>query len=201
MLGPPDLRTETLATDIPLITDNNPRRQLAHMAARFYSAQPRIAAAVTGTNGKTSVAYFAQQFWNALGHPAASVGTLGISGPGLVSGPSLTTPDPIELHRTLTSLKQQGIDYLALEASSHGLEQYRLDGVRLQSAAFTNLTRDHLDYHGDMKSYWAAKRRLFTDLLPPDGTVVINAEAPEYELLRGIADDRRQSYRHNLRSA
>ncbi|MCG8548062.1 MAG: Mur ligase domain-containing protein, partial [Alphaproteobacteria bacterium] len=119
VLGPPDLRHETLATEIPVITDNNPRRQLARMAARFYSAQPSHIAAVTGTNGKTSVAYFTQQFLNALGHPAAAMGTLGVTGPGLTSGPSLTTPDPVELHRTLASLKQQGIDHLALEASSH----------------------------------------------------------------------------------
>ena len=192
VLGPPDLRHDTLANEIAVITDSNPRRQLAHMAARFYSAQPRRIAAVTGTNGKTSVAYFAQQFWNALDQPAASLGTLGVHGPGLGGSAGLTTPDPVALHRTLASLRQQGIDRLALEASSHGLEQYRLDGVRFEAAAFTNLTRDHLDYHGSMERYRAAKRRLFTELLPDSGAVVLNMESPEFDGLRGIAEDRRQ---------
>jgi UDP-N-acetylmuramoyl-L-alanyl-D-glutamate--2,6-diaminopimelate ligase len=192
VLGPPDLRHDTLTTDIPIITDPNPRRQLARMAARFYSAQPKTIAAVTGTNGKTSVAFFTQQFWNALRHPAASLGTLGLRGPGLGGGASLTTPDPIELHRVLASLKQQGIDHLAMEASSHGLSQFRLDGVRVRAAAFTNLTRDHLDYHGDMERYRAAKRRLFGELLPERGIAVLNAESPEFAALRGIAEDRNQ---------
>lgn len=192
VLGPPDLQHDTLATDLPVITDANPRRQLARMAARFYSAQPRTIAAITGTNGKTSVAYFTQQLWNALNHPAAAMGTLGVRGPGLNGGPSLTTPDPVELHRVLASLKQQGIDHLAMEASSHGLSQYRLDGVVIRAAAFTNLTRDHLDYHGDMEHYRAAKRRLFGELLPKDGIAVLNAESPEFDALRGIVEDRGQ---------
>lgn len=192
VLGPPNLRQDTRATDVAVITDSNPRRQLARMAARFYSAQPRTVAAVTGTNGKTSVANFTQQFWTRLGYPAASLGTLGVRGPNLKGGPSLTTPDPVELHRTLSSLRQQGVNHLALEASSHGLEQYRLDGVQVTAAAFTNLTRDHLDYHGTMDKYRAAKRRLFIELLRDDGVAVLNAESPEYEGLRGIAEDRRQ---------
>jgi len=191
VLGPPDLQHDTLATELPIITDPNPRRQLARMAARFYSAQPRTIAAITGTNGKTSVTFFAQQLWNALGQPAASLGTLGMRGPGLTGGPSLTTPDPIELHRMLASLTQQGIDHLAMEASSHGLAQYRLDGVRLAAAAFTNLTRDHLDYHGDMAHYRAAKQRLFRELLPESGVAVLNAESAEFAALRGIAEDRK----------
>lgn len=192
VLGPPDLLHDTLATDIPVITDPNPRRQLARMAARFYSAQPRTIAAVTGTNGKTSVAYFTQQLWNALKHPAASLGTLGVRGPGLAGGASLTTPDPIELHRVLASLKQQGIDHLAMEASSHGLSQFRLDGVQVRAAAFTNLTRDHLDYHGNMERYRAAKRRLFSELLPERGIAILNAESPDFGALRGVAEDRNQ---------
>jgi len=192
VLTAPDLQHDTLATDIPVITDPNPRRQLARMAARFYSAQPSTIAAVTGTNGKTSVAYFTQQLWNGLKHPAVALGTLGLRGPGFSGGGSLTTPDPVELHRILASLKQQGIDHLAMEASSHGLSQYRLDGVRLRVAAFTNLTRDHLDYHGDMAHYRAAKRRLFGELLPERGIAVLNAESPEFEGLRGIAEDRDQ---------
>ena len=190
VLGPPDLQQETLARDLPVITDPNPRRQLARMAARFYSAQPSTVAAITGTNGKTSVAFFTQQLWNGAGQPAASLGTLGVRGPGLSGGPSLTTPDPIELHRMLASLKQQGIDHLAMEASSHGLAQFRLDGVRISVGAFTNLTRDHLDYHGNMENYRAAKRRLFTELLPKGSIAVLNADSPEFNGLRGIADDR-----------
>jgi UDP-N-acetylmuramoyl-L-alanyl-D-glutamate--2,6-diaminopimelate ligase len=192
VLGPPDLQHDTLATELPIITDPNPRRQLARMAARFYSAQPRTIAAVTGTNGKTSVTFFAQQLWNALGQPAASLGTLGLRGRDFAGGPSLTTPDPIELHRMLASLKQQGIEHLAMEASSHGLAQYRLDGVQLAAAAFTNLTRDHLDYHGDMDHYRTAKQRLFGELLPEGGVAVLNADSPEFAALRGIAEDRRQ---------
>jgi len=201
VLGPPDLQHDTLAMDVPVITDPNPRRQLARMAARFYSAQPQTIAAVTGTNGKTSVAFFTHQLWNALKHPAAAMGTLGVRGPGLTGGANLTTPDPIELHRVLASLKQQGIDHLAMEASSHGLSQFRLDGVRIRAAAFTNLTRDHLDYHGDMDRYRAAKRRLFCELLPERGISVLNAESPEFEALRGIAEDRdQQVISYGLRS-
>jgi len=192
VLGPPDLQHDTLATELPVITDSNPRRQLARMAARFYAAQPRTIAAVTGTNGKTSVAFFTQQLWNGLDRPAAALGTLGIRGPGLSGGPSLTTPDPIELHRALASLAQQGIDHLAMEASSHGLSQFRLDGVRICVAAFTNLTRDHLDYHGDMDRYRAAKRRLFSELLPEGGVAVLNAESSEFDALCGVAEDRGQ---------
>lgn len=201
VLGPPDLQQETLATDLPVITDPNPRRQLARMAARFYSAQPSTVAAITGTNGKTSVAFFTQQLWNGAGQAAASLGTLGMHGPGLCGGPSLTTPDPVELHRMLASLKQQGIDHLAMEASSHGLAQFRLDGVRITVGAFTNLTRDHLDYHGSMENYRAAKRRLFAELLPKGSIAVLNADSPEFDGLRGIAEDRElQVVTYGLRS-
>lgn len=164
---------------VPLITDANPRRRLAHMAARFYGRQPATVAAITGTSGKTSVASFTRQIWERLGHQSASLGTLGLV-PAQPGAPkSLTTPDPVELHRCLADLAQGGIDHLALEASSHGLDQYRLDGVTIAAAAYTNLSRDHLDYHPDMESYRAAKLRLFVEMVQPDGAAVINADDPE----------------------
>ena len=190
VLGPPDLQHNRLAPEIPIITDANPRRALARMAARFFGLQPKTVVAVTGTNGKTSVACFTQQLWRRLGHTAASLGTLGIQAPGMDAGPSLTTPDPVELQRLLAQLAAKGVDHLALEASSHGLDQYRLDGVVFEAAAFTNLTRDHLDYHGNLDAYRAAKSRLFAELLPPGATAVLNADSPEYDLLRQIAQNR-----------
>ena len=165
---------------VAIVVDANPPRRLAHLAARFYHRQPRIVAAVTGTNGKTSVAHFAREIWQALGHPAASLGTLGLVSPTGRRPGALTTPDPVGLHRDLAELAAQGIEHVALEASSHGLAQFRLDGVKMAAAAFTNLTRDHLDYHGDMASYRSAKERLFTDLLMAEGPAVLNADSPEF---------------------
>jgi UDP-N-acetylmuramoyl-L-alanyl-D-glutamate--2,6-diaminopimelate ligase len=171
---------------VALIEDENPRRRLALMAARFYGRQPRTIAAVTGTSGKTSVASFTRQLWALMGHRAASVGTLGIVTPEGTRYGALTTPDPVLLHRDLAMLADEGIDHLAVEASSHGLEQYRLDGLKLSAAAFTNLTRDHLDYHPTMAAYFKAKRRLFCSLLPAGGTAVLNEDVPEYEALRDL---------------
>jgi UDP-N-acetylmuramoyl-L-alanyl-D-glutamate--2,6-diaminopimelate ligase len=161
---------------VPVLTSPEPRRALALMAARLYPAQPATTVAVTGTSGKTSVAEFTRQIFGALGHQAASLGTIGLVKPaGSVYG-GLTTPDPVGLHRMLSELAGEGITHLAFEASSHGLDQYRLDGVRLKAAAFTNLGRDHLDYHPTMEAYLAAKLRLFTESLPPDGVAVVNAD-------------------------
>jgi len=178
---------------VHVIFDANPRRRLARMAARFYAPQPETLVAVTGTNGKTSVTVFARQIWQALGHRAASLGTIGIVGPGFEHPGSLTTPDPVSLHRELNILARSGIDHVALEASSHGLDQFRLDGLELVAAAFTNLTRDHLDYHPDMAAYLAAKARLFTELLPPDGTAVLNADSPEAMQLAQLCRQRGQT--------
>ncbi len=164
------------APPVTIVGDPNPRRRIARMAARFYRPQPETVAAVTGTNGKTSVAVFTRQLWQGLGWPAASLGTIGIVAPGYSRPGSLTTPDPITLHSELNALAQGGVDHVAIEASSHGLDQYRLDGLKPKAAAFTNLTRDHLDYHHDMAAYRAAKTRLFTDLLPKDGAAVINLD-------------------------
>lgn len=166
---------------VPLLRAAEPRRELALMAARFFGVQPETAVAVTGTSGKTSVADFTRQIFTTLGHKAASVGTIGIvKSDGSTYG-SLTTPDPVTLHRTLAELAAEGITHLAFEASSHGLDQHRLDGVRLKAAAFTNLGRDHLDYHPTMDAYLAAKLRLFTELLPPDGIAVVNADGARSE--------------------
>jgi UDP-N-acetylmuramoyl-L-alanyl-D-glutamate--2,6-diaminopimelate ligase len=165
-------------TDAALITDDNPRRRFAQAAAHFFAPQPKTVVAITGTNGKTSVANFARQIWAALGLRAASLGTLGIAAPGRSVAGSLTTPDPVDLHRSLAELAKDGVTHAAMEASSHGLDQFRLDGVSIAAAAFTNLTHDHLDYHGDMGAYWNAKRRLFTEVMPPRRVAVINADSP-----------------------
>ncbi len=173
----------------PLLTAADPRAALARLAAAFHGAQPAVVVAVTGTNGKTSTVDFLRQLWTMAGVRAASLGTLGLVAEGFPTGPSLTTPDPVALHATLAALAGAGITAAAMEASSHGLDQRRLDGVRLAAAGFTNLTRDHLDYHGDMAAYRAAKLRLFEALLPPGATAVANAdmEAASLDALRAAA--------------
>jgi len=173
-----------------VITDSNPRRRLALMAARFFGQQPRTTVAVTGTNGKTSTARFAAQIWTACGKRAGSIGTLGIEGPeGQLSG-SLTTPDPISLHESLRRLVDADCDHVAIEASSHGLAQYRLDGVEIRAAAFTNLGRDHMDYHATERDYFAAKLRLFSEVLRRDGTAVLNADSSWLPALRAACESR-----------
>ena len=178
VLAPEGTELPATAETVALITDPNPRRRLALLAANFFERQPATAVTVTGTNGKTSVASFTIQIWQALGRDAASLGTLGLQPPRPDAPASLTTPDPVELHRCLASLARDRVDHVVLEASSHGLDQYRLDGIRVSAAAFTNLTRDHLDYHGTMEAYLAAKLRLFTELLQADGTAVVNIDDP-----------------------
>ena len=159
-----------------IIQVKNARRALALAAAKFYPRQPKIIAAVTGTSGKTSVAAFLRQIWASLGERAASIGTVGVVSPkGEIYG-SLTTPDPVDLHRTLDELAGEGVTHLALEASSHGLDQHRLDGVRIAAGAFTNLSRDHMDYHPTIEDYLAAKMRLFSDLVVDGGTAVIDVD-------------------------
>lgn len=161
---------------IPLLEASNPRRALALMAARFYPAQPGTIVAVTGTSGKSSVADFTRQIFAACGHAAASLGTIGVVKPGGAVYGSLTTPDPVSLHQTLNDLAEEGVTHLAFEASSHGLDQHRLDGVRLTAAAFTNLGRDHMDYHASVDEYLAAKMRLFSELMRPGQPAVINTD-------------------------
>lgn len=172
---------ESIPHSIAFVKVPNARRALALAAALLHPRQPATIAAVTGTSGKTSVAAFARQIWQALGHPAASVGTVGVVSPhGEVYG-SLTTPDPVDLHQTLDALARQGITHLAIEASSHGLDQYRLDGVRITVGGFTNLSRDHLDYHATVEAYRSAKLRLFRELLPAGAGAVIAADQVEAE--------------------
>jgi UDP-N-acetylmuramoyl-L-alanyl-D-glutamate--2,6-diaminopimelate ligase len=154
----------------------NARRALALAAAKFYPRQPKTIAAVTGTSGKTSVAAFTRQIWSALGLSAASIGTVGIVSPrGEIYG-SLTTPDPVELHRSIDALAGDGVTHLAIEASSHGLDQFRLDGLRIAAGGFTNITRDHLDYHQTFEAYLAAKLRLFEALLDRGAAAVIDVD-------------------------
>jgi UDP-N-acetylmuramoyl-L-alanyl-D-glutamate--2,6-diaminopimelate ligase len=190
VLAPSDVTEKHVSPGISLITADNPRRSLARIAAAFYSNKPNTITAVTGTNGKTSVASFARQIWNVMGQKAASMGTLGLVGLGLEASGGLTTPDTVELHRQLYVMAEAGFQDVVLEASSHGLDQFRLEGVPIRAAAFTNLTHDHLDYHGSMKKYRAAKMRLFHDLLIPGGTMVINAGMPEYPTLMQLARER-----------
>jgi len=181
---PPEERSR-----VCILTDVNPHRRLPLLAARFHGRQPRTIAAVTGTNGKTSVVHFTREIWTALGHPAASLGTLGLVTTAERRPGALTTPDPVALHRDLARLAKQGIDHVAVEASSHGLHQFRLDGLSVAAAAFTNLTRDHLDYHGDMANYRAAKDRLFTALLMPGGSAVLNRDSGEFARLEALCRD------------
>ena len=161
---------------VPFIVTPNPRLALARAAARFYPRQPATIAAVTGTSGKTSVAAFTRQIWQRLGHASASIGTIGLVSPKRTVYGSLTTPDPIALHRQLDEITGDGVTHLAFEASSHGLDQFRLDGVRVAAGGFTNLSRDHMDYHPDVAHYLAAKLRLFRDLVTPGGAAVISAD-------------------------
>lgn len=170
-----------------LIENENPRKALAKLAAKFYKLQPDVIAAVTGTSGKTSTASFTQQLWHLFGiTQCASIGTLGVRGPGLIRSGSLTTPDTISLHAELADLASAGITHLAMEASSHGLDQYRLDGVRITAAGYTNLSRDHLDYHANMDDYFIAKARLFSEILERSGIAVLNADDEYCEKLHAI---------------
>lgn len=182
ILTTPDVSVE----DIPVIEDVNPRHKYASLAARFYGNQPKKQIAVTGTNGKTSVADFTRQIWTYAGLKSASIGTVGVQSDVMTLPGGLTTPDPLKLHEILSELANNGVDHVALEASSHGLEQYRLDGVSLSAAAFTNLTRDHLDYHGNELNYFYAKARLFGDLLRPGATAVVNVNDKWGKVLEDI---------------
>lgn len=161
---------------VPVLVVSNPRRFLALAAARWAGRQPETMVAVTGTAGKTSVASFTRQIWAHAGHKAAQIGTTGVISPARNDYGSLTTPDPVSLHGLLSDLAEEGVTHAAMEASSHGIDQCRLDGVRLAAAAFTNLGRDHMDYHGTMDDYMAAKMRLFTTLLPKDAPAIVFAD-------------------------
>ena len=160
-----------------VVEDSDPRRRLALIASRFFGLQPKTAVAVTGTNGKTSVASFVRQLWAGQGFKAASLGTVGVVSPRGTEMLKHTTPDPIELHAILAGLAKDGVTHLALEASSHGLQQRRVDGVTLAAGAFTNITRDHLDYHASFEDYFAQKLRLFRELLPRGAGAVVDVDS------------------------
>ncbi|HTV31711.1 MAG TPA: UDP-N-acetylmuramoyl-L-alanyl-D-glutamate--2,6-diaminopimelate ligase [Methylocella sp.] len=168
------------------IAAKNVRAALAETAARFYPRQPDTIVAVTGTSGKTSVADFVRQIWTSLGVKAASLGTLGVTTPAGNETGALTTPDPVSLHKRLDGLAGQGVTHLSIEASSHGILQRRLDGVRLAAAAFTNLSRDHLDYHPTLEAYLAAKLELFERLMKPGQAAVIDADSDVAEKVIGV---------------
>ncbi|MEO6014953.1 MAG: UDP-N-acetylmuramoyl-L-alanyl-D-glutamate--2,6-diaminopimelate ligase [Devosia sp.] len=166
---------------MPVVVVEDVRRVYARAAARQFAPQPETIVGVTGTNGKSSIVSFVRQIWTACKIKAASVGTVGIeTAAGLIPG-ELTTPDALSLHRDLAKLRAQGIDHVAMEASSQGLDQRRVDGVPFSAVAFTNLSRDHLDYHADMDAYRDAKVRLFTDLIADGGAAIVNVDDPHYE--------------------
>ncbi len=175
---------------VPFIECDNPRRAYALMARRLHPLQPACMVAVTGTNGKSSVAVFLRRIWERAGLAAASVGTLGVQGCGQDIPGGLTSPDSLTLHRLLERLADAGCSHGVLEASSHGLDQRRLDGIDFTAAAFTNLTRDHLDYHGDEEAYFTAKSRLFSTLLPDGAPAVINADDAFGQRLAGLCRGR-----------
>lgn len=192
VLAPPGTAWPAGVPPRPLIEDARPRQRLAQFAYRLAGPPPARVVAVTGTNGKTSTVEFLRQLWALDGRRAASLGTLGVVGGPAAAGISMTTPDPVALADTLAALARDGVTDAAVEASSHGLDQYRLDGLRLTAAAFTNLTRDHLDYHGDFAAYRAAKLRLFAELLPAHGTAVASTtlDADSQAALDRIARER-----------
>lgn len=178
-------------SDVPVVIAEDPREALAFTAALWFEDQPEVQVAVTGTNGKTSVASFTRQLWTEMGAEAVSIGTTGIEG-AYTAPLQHTTPEPITLHRALAKIAEAGITHAAMEASSHGLAQKRIDGVRLRAAAFTNLSQDHLDYHADFEEYFGAKAGLFARVLPEDGTAVINIDDRWGPRMAEIAEDRGQ---------
>lgn len=178
----------TFFEGVNIVTDPNPRRALSLLAAKFYGKQPEHVVAIGGTNGKTSTVHFIRQIWGFLGENAATIGTLGVQTKDGLKAGFMTTPDPVSLHRDLAGLADSGVTHLAIEASSHGLDQYRIDDVKISVAGFTSFSRDHMDYHGDMQSYLMAKARLFSEVLLQGGVAVLNADIPEYGLLSDLAE-------------
>lgn len=171
----------------PVFVTPQPRLWAARLASAFHAAQPAIMVAVTGTNGKTSTTEFLRQIWATAGRRAAAFGTTGVTGPDFTEALGMTTPDPVTLHALLARLAERGVTHAAMEASSHGLAQHRLDGVRLVAAGLSNITRDHMDYHASHEDYVAAKLRLFGEVLAPDGTAVLNCDDPVYPQARTTA--------------
>ncbi|HWU72050.1 MAG TPA: UDP-N-acetylmuramoyl-L-alanyl-D-glutamate--2,6-diaminopimelate ligase, partial [Sphingomonas sp.] len=174
------------------IASDNPRQAFAHLAAQFFAPFPETIVAVTGTNGKTSTVEMTRQLWRMAGHHAASIGTLGVTTSDDSVSTGLTTPDVVTFLSNVAGLAREGVTHVAFEASSHGLSQYRTEGLKVIAAAFTNLSRDHLDYHGDMAAYLTAKLRLFSEVLDPDGTAVVWADDPQAARVVDLAHARRQ---------
>ncbi len=179
--------TKISCSDTLLITSDNPRSKYAKIASKFYTEKPSWLGAVTGTNGKTSVACFTSQLWNSMNLKGAAIGTLGINSIEYKSSLDLTTPEPVTLHRELSEISTRGLDYAIIEASSHGLDQSRLDGITFEAAAFTNLSHDHLDYHITYEKYKNAKLRLFSDLINNNGTAVLNRDSNEFKEFSTVA--------------
>jgi UDP-N-acetylmuramoyl-L-alanyl-D-glutamate--2,6-diaminopimelate ligase len=175
-----------------LIADDNPRQRFAHLAAAYFAPFPETCVAVTGTNGKTSTVEMTRQLWRMTGLNAASIGTLGVTTADDSVLTGLTTPDVVTFLSNVAGLAREGVTHVAFEASSHGLSQYRTEGLKVVAAAFTNLSRDHLDYHGDMANYLTAKLRLFSEVLDPDGTAVVWADDPQAARVVDLAHARRQ---------
>jgi UDP-N-acetylmuramoyl-L-alanyl-D-glutamate--2,6-diaminopimelate ligase len=180
-------RPEVTVEGAAHIASDHPRTEFARIAARFFAPFPETSVAVTGTNGKTSTVEMVRQLWRMAGHHAASIGTLGVTTAGEMVSTGLTTPDVVTFLSNVAGLAREGVTHLAFEASSHGLSQYRTEGLPVAAAAFTNLSRDHLDYHKDMADYLTAKLRLFADVLDPDGTAVVWADDPHSERVIDIA--------------
>ena len=172
------------------IADRSPRERFARLAARFFAPFPETCVAVTGTNGKTSTVELTRQLWRMAGHNAASIGTLGVTTSDESVTTGLTTPDIVTFLANVAGLAREGVTHLAFEASSHGLSQYRTEGLPVRAAAFTNLSRDHLDYHGDMAAYFTAKLRLFAEVVDPDGAAVIWADDPQSPRVLDLARER-----------
>jgi len=190
VLGRPEIAGAVKALGAEFLPAENPRLALAHYAAAFYGAQPSTIAAVTGTNGKTSITVFLREIWTALGKRAASLGTIGVVTPEETIKLDNTTPGPIELQTLLAGLKRQGIDHLCLEASSHGLDQFRLDGADIAAVAFTNITRDHMDYHPTFDAYLGSKLRLFRELARDGAAAVVNADTEHADAFVDAASER-----------
>ncbi len=186
------LSTEGLDLPVPYLSSNEPRLDYAKMAARLYAGQPETLVAMTGTNGKSSTVEFLRQIWVYAGKQAACFGTLGVQAPSGYRPLTHTTPDAVALHKTLSELTAEGVTHAAMEASSHGLDQYRLDGVKVTASGFTNLTQDHFDYHTDAEDYFLAKARLFTELTPRDAPVVINTNDEYGQRLVQMCQERGQ---------
>jgi UDP-N-acetylmuramoyl-L-alanyl-D-glutamate--2,6-diaminopimelate ligase len=180
-------RPEVTVEGAAHIASDHPRTEFARIAARFFAPFPETSVAVTGTNGKTSTVEMVRQLWLMAGHHAASIGTLGVTTAGEMVSTGLTTPDVVTFLSNVAGLAREGVTHLAFEASSHGLSQYRTEGLPVAAAAFTNLSRDHLDYHKDMADYLTAKLRLFADVLDLDGTAVVWADDPHSERVIDIA--------------